>query len=246
MPRTATATAIAALLALSMFTTGCGSSDGALGTAPTTASTLPPPSTKPRDTLPAPVPTSSTSTTLGEFATSPNGVIVSNLTMRVDGIGPYHFNDPADQVRTGLLAALGPATEPDDVLGIDRTDCDPTPSTVMHWGSFQVAFVGDGADATFVGYDLIGPAPNPGLATSGGLTVGQSYDQAALILGVRPPVLQGGGAYVLGGLAPGSPSVEIGGLEFTDPISRITAGDLPTCDLPPDTGNYEPDPPPGG
>ncbi len=245
MPRTSTATAIAAL-ALTLLASGCGSSDGALGAAPTTASTLAPPTTRPRTTQPAPVPTSSTSTTLGEFASSPNGVLVSNLTLRADGIGPYHFNDAADQVRAGLAQSLGATTEPDDVLGTDRIDCDPTPSTVMHWGSLQVAFVGDGADATFVGYDLIGPAPNPGLATSGGITVGQTYDQAASILAARPPVQQGDGALVIGDLGPNSPVVEIGGPNPTDTVTRVTAGNLPTCNLPPDTGNYEPVPPPGG
>ena len=245
MSRTLIATVVTALLALTLLASGCGSSGGTLGVAPTTVSTLPPPTTSPRSTLPAPVPTSSTSTTLGEFAASPNGVLVNDLTLRADGIGPYHLNDAGDQVRVGLVSALGPTTEPDDVLGVDRTDCDPTPSTVMHWGSLQVALVGDGAGATFVGYDLIGPAPNPGLATSGGITVGQTYDQAATILSVRPPVKQGDGALVIGDLGPDSPIVEIGGPNPTDAVTRVTAGSLPTCNLPPDTGNYEPAPPPG-
>jgi hypothetical protein len=246
MPRTFTAAGIVALLALALGVTACGSSGGALELAPTTASTLAPPTTTPRSTQPAPVPTSSTSTTLGEFATTPNGVTVTNLTLRADGIGSYRINDPGDQVRLGLVSSLGPTTEPDDVLGTDRVDCEPTPSTVMHWGALQVAFVGDGPDATFVGYDLIGPPPNPGLTTTGGITVGQTYDQAATILNARPPVQQGDGALVLGQLGPNAPDVEIAGPNPTDAITRVTAGNLPTCDLPPDTGNYDTVPPPVG
>jgi hypothetical protein len=246
MPRTFHAAAVVAMLALLLVATGCGSSSGDLGIAPTTASTLAPPTTAPRSTQPAPAPTSSTSTTQGEFASSPNGVMVANLVLRADGIGSYHLNDPADQVRFGLVSTLGPTTEPDDVLGADRTDCDPTPSTVMHWGSLQVAFVGDGPDATFVGYDLIGSPPNPGLTTTGGITVGQTYDQAATILNARPPVQQGSIALVLTQLGPDAPDVELAGPSATDVISRITAGSLPTCDLPPDTGNYDTVPPPVG
>lgn len=241
MPRPFVAAAAAAVLALGVA--GCGTSDDALESAPTTASTLAPPTTSPRSTLPAPVATSSTTTTLGEFATSPNGVIVSNLTLKADGIGPYRFDSPADQVRVGLVTSLGPPTEADDVIGTDRIDCDPIPATVMHWGAFQVAFVGDPGEATFVGYDLFGPPVNPGLATTDGVTVGQSYDQAATILGTRPPVQQGDGALVLGGLAKDAPLVEVSGPNPTDIISRLTAGDLPACDLAPDFGNYEEDQP---
>lgn len=237
MPRLPHAIAVVVLLTVGI--TACGTSDESLGSAPTTASTLAPATTAPRSTLPGPVATSSTTTTLGEYATSPNGVIVSNLTLKSDGVGSFRFDAPADEVRFGLVSSLGPTTEADDVIGTDRLDCDPTPATVMHWGAFQVAFVGEPGEATFVGYDLFGPPVNAGLATTTGLTVGQSYEQAAAILGAGPPVQQDAGALVLGGLGGDAPVVEVGGSAPTDLLSRMTAGDLPTCGLPPDDGNYE-------
>lgn len=41
---------------------------------------------------------------------------VPDLTLRSDGLGPFDFGDPVDEVADGLIAILGPPTDDETVL----------------------------------------------------------------------------------------------------------------------------------
>lgn len=233
MQGTIAAAAMTVLLAVS--TTGCSSSasDTSSDTVSTTRSTIAPPTTVLRTTLPVTTTVPPAPTTQPPLASGPSPVLTSQVRLGNDGIGAFHFGDPADQVRAGLLAVLGTPTAPDDVIGEERLDCDPVPSTTMHWGGLSVTLIGAAPDATFTGYDLSGSPIKPGLANSAGITTGLTYEQVARLLGSRPPVQAGGGASVLGGMPADSPRIEVSGGRPTDRVIRLSAGDLTQCGLPP-------------
>jgi len=245
MQRTIVAAALTALMTVSSV--GCSSAgsdtsrDSSPDTVSTTRSTLAPPTTVLRTTLPVVTTAPPAPTTLPPFVSGTTPAPTGQVGLRNDGIGAFRFGDAADQVRAGLITVLGAPTAPDDVVGEDRLDCDPVPSTTMHWGGLLVTFIGADADASFTGYELTGPPVNPGLANSAGITNGLTYQQLIRLLHTRPPIRTGG---VLGGMTADSPRIEVSGGQPNDLVTRLSAGDLTQCGLPPpDPAQVQPEEP---
>ncbi len=116
---------------------------------------------------------------------------VDELTLQTNGIGPIKFGTPADDAFGRLVASLG---APDDDTGPTASIggygiCVGDTERIVQWGTFKAVALGEGSDATFVGYRLDlkfeGSADAPGskLKTLSGLALSDRVSDLDRIYG---------------------------------------------------------------